>query len=426
VAEYSGMQNKDRSIDNPSPLRNRFLLSFFALAVLLVLMGERTASGHELSGYVEGEVRLYPENPNFLGQRDQSASLAFQPEYYHEFESGSSLTFVPFFRLDSADSKRTHFDVRELTYLWLHDDFELRLGVRKVFWGVTEVLHLVDIINQTDLVENFDGEEKLGQPMANLSIARDWGTLDLFILPFFRERTFPGQKGRLRFNLVVDTDQEQYESAAEEWHTDWAARYSHSLGDWDVGIFYFIGTSRDPSFAPGNDGAGNPVILPVYQQIQQTGLDVSYVVGNWLWKLEALYRKGQGDRQGLMRNDYVAATGGFEYTFTGIFGTRMDLGIVAEYLFDDRKDFALTPFENDVAGALRLAVNDAASSELLFGWVQDIDTDARFLFLEASRRLGDQWTLELELRTFLDQPSTAFLFALRDDDLLQMVLQYHF
>ena len=95
-------------------------------------------------------------------------------------------------------------------------------------------------------------------------------------------------------------------------------------------------------------------------------------------------------------------------------------------LFDDRKDYALTPFENDVAGALRLAVNDAASSELLFGWVQDIDTDARFLFLEASRRLGDKWTLELELRKFLDQPPTVFLFALRDDDLLQVVLQYHF
>jgi hypothetical protein len=58
--------------------------------------------------------------------------------------------------------------------------------------------------------------------------------------------------------------------------------------------------------------------------------------------------------------------------------------------------------------------------------MQDIDTDARFLFLEASRRLGDQWTLELELRTFLDQPQTDFLFALRDDDLVQLVLQYHF
>ena len=420
------MQNKFHLNDKPPYFASRIFFFSLGLFGFLVLAGEQTAFSHEFTGSVEGEVRLFPEDPNFLGQRDHSASFAVKPEYYHEFESGSSFTFAPFFRLDSADSERTHFDVRELTYLWLHDNFELRLGVRKVFWGVTEVLHLVDIINQTDLVENFDGEQKLGQPMVNLSISRDWGTIDLFMLPFFRERTFPGQKGRLRFGLVVDTDQAQYESAAEEWHTDWAARYSHTLGDWDAGIYYFIGTSRDPSFTFGTNGPGNPVILPVYQQIQQTGLDVSYVTGNWLWKLEALYRKGQGDRRGLTRNDYVAATGGLEYTFTGIFGSRMDLGVVAEYLFDDRKDFALTPFENDVAGALRLAVNDAASSELLFGWVQDVDTDARFIFLEASRRLGDDWTVELELRTFLDQPPSAFLFALRDDDLFQLVLQYHF
>ena len=176
------MYKEDPSIQHSSPFIKRFLLSGFALVGILVLMGERVAFGHELSGYVEGEARLFPENPNFFGQRDQSAAFAIKPEYYHEFGSGSSFTFVPFFRLDSADSERTHFDVRELTYLWLHDDFELRLGVRKVFWGVTEVLHLVDIINQTDLVEGFDGEEKLGQPMVNLSVSRDWGTLDLFVL----------------------------------------------------------------------------------------------------------------------------------------------------------------------------------------------------------------------------------------------------
>lgn len=396
------------------------------LAVTLALGLASATHAHELSGYMQGEARLYPENPNFAGQRDQSVSFALEPEYYHEFESGSSFTFVSFLRLDSADSERTHFDLREATYLWLHEDFELRLGVRKVFWGTTEVLHLVDVINQTDLVEGFDGEAKLGQPMVNLSIARDWGTVDLFVLSFFRERTFPGAKGRLRFGTVVDTDQARYESAAEEWHTDLAVRYSHTFGDWDVGLSHFYGTSRDPTFLSGTDGVGNPVAIPLYQQINQTGLDISYVIEDWLWKLEALVRTGQGDRRGAAVNDYFALTGGFEYTFTGIFESRMDLGVIAEYMFDDRRDFALTPFENDVTLGLRWAVNDAASSEMLFGWVQDVDTNARFLFLEASRRFGDQWTLDLELRTFLDQPPSAFLFSLRDDDLLQVALNYHF
>ena len=46
----------------------------------------------------------------------------------------------------------------------------MRLGLRKVYWGVTESQHLVDVINQTEGVENLDGEDKLGQPMLNLAL----------------------------------------------------------------------------------------------------------------------------------------------------------------------------------------------------------------------------------------------------------------
>ena len=63
-----------------------------------------------------------------------------------------------------------HGDIRELAYVHASDDWELRLGIRKEFWGVTEFQHLVDVINQTDGVEDFDGEDKLGQQMVNLII----------------------------------------------------------------------------------------------------------------------------------------------------------------------------------------------------------------------------------------------------------------
>jgi len=154
-------------------------------------------TAHELSGFVAVEQRLFFHDPLFPDQKHNNGSFALQPEYYHEWETGSSFILVPFARFDSQDSERTHFDIRELNYLWLTDNWEMRMGIGKVFWGVTEFVHLVDIINQTDLVESPDGEEKLGQPMVQLSIARDWGVLDLFVLPGFRERTFPGKKGAL-------------------------------------------------------------------------------------------------------------------------------------------------------------------------------------------------------------------------------------
>ena len=47
--------------------------------------------------------------------------------------------------------------LRELSLLWISGNWETRIGVSKVFWGVAESQHLVDTINQTDLAANPDG-----------------------------------------------------------------------------------------------------------------------------------------------------------------------------------------------------------------------------------------------------------------------------
>jgi len=107
-------------------------------------------------------------------------------------------------------------------------------------------------------------------------------------------------------------------------------------------------------------------------------------------------------------------------------GSNMDFGMIGEWMFDTREDEASTAFENDIATGLRLAVNDAASTEALLGWMQDLDTSARFLFLEASRRFGDNWLLTAELRTFLNQPPEDFLFEQHDDEVMQIELSYYF
>ena len=232
------------------------------LLFVLSLLGIPAAcQAHELSGYAAVEARLFFHDPLYTGQETSSGSFVFQPEYYHEWENGSSFLFVPFGRVDSTDSERTHFDIRELYYLRPTEDWELRFGAGKVFWGATKFVHLVDIINQTDLVENIDEEDKLGQPMVHLSLPRNWGVWDLFVMPYFRERTFPGREGRPRLTLVVDTDHPIYESSAEEHHVDFAARYSQTVGDLDFGIYHFVGTGREPTLLTGVDSRGRPALI---------------------------------------------------------------------------------------------------------------------------------------------------------------------
>jgi len=79
----------------PSQIRRSFL---FIFALNLLFFPSSKIFAHEISGYVAGEIRLFPNDALHSGQNEQSSSFFVQPEYYHEFETGSSFTFVPFFR----------------------------------------------------------------------------------------------------------------------------------------------------------------------------------------------------------------------------------------------------------------------------------------------------------------------------------------
>ena len=374
----------------------------------------------EWSGYVAGEFRRFLHTPTDARQHGDNAAISFQPEFYHDWDNNNqSITFVPFMRIDEHDEQRTHFDIRELTWIKAAENWELHLGIGKVFWGVTESQHLVDIINQTDLVESPDGEDKLGQPMINLVFIRDWGTVDALLLPYFRERSFPGAEGRLRSQPHVDTDQAVYESSAEQKHLDYALRWSHTLDEWDMGFSHFHGTSRDPRLVPGTDSNGNNVLVPHYDIISQTGLDVQATIESWLWKLEAIRRTGQGA-------GYYAATAGFEYTFYGLFTSTADLGLLLEYLYDDRGQQSTSPFQDDVFIGLRLTLNDVQDTQILIGIVEDNESDSRIFSLEASRRLGNSFKLNAEAHYYEITNTSDPLYAFRNDDFLQLELAYYF
>jgi hypothetical protein len=385
------------------------------VALLLALTPAAMAGAGDWSGYLGIEGRTFLEGKGRDGQGTSSVSLVFEPEFHHAWGDGDhSLHITPFFRQDSLDDNRTHFDLRELYWQSVGRSWELSVGLRKIFWGVAESVHLVDIINQTDRVEDPDGEAKLGQPMVRLRLIRDWGYLDLFLLPLFRERTFSSRDGRLRTLLPVLGERATYESERGDQHLDWAIRWSHSLGAFDLGLSHFDGTSREPELRPGVDPEGLPVLLPHYYRLRQTGLDVQATLGPWLLKLESIYRHTS-------EGHTIATLAGFEYTFFDLGGSGIDLGLLVEHLWDKRPDRPENLFL-----ASRLTFNDVQSTELLFGALMSLESDAFFLNLEGSRRLGSAYRLTVRGRAFLDVPDGDPLEALRQDDYLQMLLSWYF
>jgi len=420
----------------------------------------------EASGYVGFEWREHFQEGQFdnddVTQADRQLSLTFEPEFAWDFADGQHIVvFKPYGRYDNEDEERTHGDIRELSWLTFGDDWEIKAGISKVYWGVTESQHLVDIVNQTDFVEAPDGEEKLGQPMVKLSLVRDWGLIDAFVLPTFRERTFPGEDGRLRPGIKINTSDAQYQAEEEQDHIDYALRWSHTIEDYDIGLSYFNGTSRDPALLPEfagptvlpeTDEFGNPTgsanilaedntilsLTPLYLQIQQVGLDIQATLDSWLWKLEAIHREFDSYTQNIARGnevisqefdfeDYTAATGGFEYTLYGIQETDWDLGLLTEYQYDSRDDSAQATGQNDAFFGGRLALNDAASSEILFGISQDLDdTETRGVLLEAETRIGETIKFNVDMFIFMSDEEDNINYQFRQDDYIQATLNYYF
>lgn len=383
-----------------------------------------TAGEWDVSGSVAGELRVFPFAPRFEDQDDVriSPSIAFEPELVYSWGGGANrLTFKPYLRLDRDDDNRSHGDIREANWLHQGRDWSLVVGLDKVFWGVTESRHLVDIINQTDAVDDIDNEDKLGQPMVNLTLLRNWGTLGIFVLPGFRERTFAGNDDRLRGPKPIDDANPIYESGAREWHVDYALRWAHNFAEWDIGIAHFYGTSREPLLKSRTDPDGGKVFVPQYDLIHQTSLDLQYTSGAWLWKLEAMTRTGHG-------HTFFASVAGFEYTLFHVFQGSADLGLLAEYQYDGRNQNAApgTASDDDIFLGTRLTLNDAASTALLAGTVVDRSSGALRFFVEAERRIWGNWKAEIEGRFFVNIPDDDLGAGIRDDDVITLRLSYFF
>jgi hypothetical protein len=200
---------------------------------------------------------------------------------------------------------------------------------------------------------------------------------------------------------------------------DAAARWTRTLGAWDLGLSYFRGTNREPRLLPGLDTVGQPVLVPYYGQLRQLGLETQATLDRWLLKLEAVRRS---ERDVSSR----AAAAGFEYTLPGAFGGVSDLGLLAEYVYDSRGAAAFTPYQDDVMLGIRWSANDAQGTQLLATVVLDRRTSERAYNLEASRRIRGNLSASLEARAFHASEPDELLYSVRRDDYAQLKLTYYF
>jgi hypothetical protein len=396
----------------------KIIFIFFLLNTALVSSQEIKESSvtTDLSGYFRVDYRYYPHEKLFQEQNNSYFSTVIQPELLMEWDRKSQiLQFTGFARLDQYKNSRTHADIREFYWQIQAKKWDMSVGVKKIFWGVTESNHLVDIINQYDMYEGIDIEQKLGQPMVHLSSGFTWGTLDLFMLSYSRKVKFPGDQGRLRPSVSIDYDDAKYESHQEEFNTDFAIRWSSNISIFDIGVSHFYGNSRLPRFIPTND----MTMVPYYEKVNHSGIDMQALTGAMLWKMEVINQFRKNDR-------IYAFTIGGEYIINEVFSTNMEISLMTEYTYDERDQEVLNGINNEIFIGTRIALNDKQSTDIIAGFVTDTEYGTRVYTLELNRRINSNCKLQLDSKIFNNVNADDPLYSNRKDSYIQVSLYLYF
>lgn len=354
------------------------------------------------------ESRSYP-NSN-IGTLEDGQSLELNVEAYQDFGRARGVLEL-IARLDGQDSGRRILDARQAYISGEIGSFEIYLGNRQVFWGKAESANIVDVINQRDSAADQGNVGKLGAASLSIESYTDYGDLQIWYLPSFREFTFNDANAHPSAGLPIKAA--RYQRSEGKNADDLALRFSTVIDDLDLAGSLFYGTARTPIMSLEDMGTA---LEPYYPEQRSLGLEVQYTGDATLLKWESLH--GNQDGQ-----NFSATVGGLEHTRYGIFDKVWDLGLIAEAQYDDRPQAAADQFY--VAG-LRLTLNDTNDTNLLLLMSQDEAGDQSLISFEASRRLNSWSSLDIGAKFFDSKNPSKIFESLDDDDLISIKLNMFF
>lgn len=381
------------------------------LIVILSLLAINVFS-QSFSGFVETENRYFFQNGLYDSQKDYYSSLTFQLDYSKEVKhSNSFIKYSLFGRYDFIDVNSTHFDIRELYYKKQFKNLHTSLGFKQVFWGVVESTNINDIINQKDMLEGINEETKLGELMWHNIIIKSYGSFETYFMPIHRSVEFPGEKGRLRPPIDSTVSKEKlYEYDLKNMYPSTAIRYTHTIENLDLGVNFFHGLSREPKIKQNQNETS--IFYPV---INQFGGDFQYNYQALLIKSELIYNINN-------YGNYSAVVVGFEYTQGNFLRSGGDLGLVCEYLYDERGRSTIRSMDNDLFIGARYSSNNISGTQILIGGIFDLSKSSRIYSLTASSRLNDILKLEIKGNWFNNISSEEFMFLFKNDSYIQVKL----
>ena len=387
-----------------------FLFLFIFLFIQAHILSAATHSG-EISLIQE----YFPHKGSGNEQKHYYTFLGINPKSkLSDLPGNGSFQFAGYLNLDILNSKIRNGDIKELSYTTFDKDFEVKFGISEVFWGKTESFNPIDVINQRDISEDVTFKKKLGQPLVRFGLNQDFGLFEIYWLPYFRSRRFPEIINRLHTPYWVDWDNPIYESKNKDWH-NFALRGLHYFSNGEVAFHVFSGTSREPDFKFSDKT--NSKFIPIYNDMQQFGVEGEYIINGLRLKTEFAYRH-------FSQEEYLTSVSGLEYSIYNLNSTKSSITFLLEYLNDGRQAPPL--FQNDIFFGMRFLVNDVSDTQISLGTFYDLEEPEYIISIIGSRKLYSDIILSVNANLYQSIQGSTPLSNLDSEDYIKVGLHYYY
>jgi hypothetical protein len=410
------------------------ILFFVALFSSLSLFAEEESQLRS-TGEVALELRKFKDESNSASQ-DQGMALFSRLEMSYEGDTWKTLA-RGFARIDQYDRDRNITAVEEAFAEKIFSFMEgtAYAGFRLFSWSAMEAFTAGDIVNS----KNFDSDLERLEKKGELTVALEgkiWeGRLGLYLWPRFERPMYPGDRSRLGVGLDLDKPHylEDGQVYRDPWALQYGGRYEATLDDWDFSLFTVYHLDRrfptvgNSEFITGasavvacgqvacpTDGTMNN---PYHSFALESGGNISYVWGNWIFKVEAVNRDFDNKGQILTLGGIVgpidhqeAAVGG-EYVHTFASGLETTFYLEANSFFSTTKTerAQLWSFQRDLFFATRFNFNDADSKEITLSTIADLErSNEHFYSASYSQRLNNEIKIKTGVRVY-DAPKKGSL-----------------
>ncbi|MBT7608273.1 MAG: hypothetical protein HN576_00860 [Bacteriovoracaceae bacterium] len=364
-----------------------------------------------LDGDIIAELRSFPIND----QDDHTKELAFDFSSHLKIEFENDLLkykLALLARYGVLDKGRNAF-VQEENFVSLpFGDFTFTAGYQIHSWYVLEGFRVSDILNSRNLDGDYERIEKFGELTLSMEYFSDYFTLSLFYFPLYIDPYWPESSSRSApktSNSVLNTADiassiwvEGNNIKGDEFGHQGAIKLTKSFEDYDLDIDLYSIHHMDrtqPFITISNDLK----VRGHHFRVTQSGVNVSKVYGNWIFKFEGAVRDFNADTyqpilQGpiIRPKDHSMVAGGIETNITLIEGISSTLYIEWQKILGVELESTeqYTPFQNDLFVALRSDFNDVMGRVITLATFVDLEKQYELAFaLSYSQRLTDSWSL---------------------------------